>query len=64
MNVLYIVAVVIAILAVAAVLLMGLLNMARGGSGERSQSLMRWRVGLQFLAVGVIIVVAWALGTG
>lgn len=64
MNVLYIVAVVIAVLAVAAVLIMGLLNMARGGSGERSQSLMRWRVGLQFLAVGVIIVVAWALGSG
>jgi hypothetical protein len=37
--------------AVLLVLLFGLLNMARGGSASRSQTLMRWRVGLQFIAV-------------
>tara|TARA_R110000868_G_scaffold4950_3_gene30720 strand:- start:3201 stop:3413 length:213 start_codon:yes stop_codon:yes gene_type:complete len=37
--------------AVLIVLLLGLLNMARGGSASRSQSLMRWRVVLQFIAV-------------
>lgn len=37
--------------AVVVVLALGLFNMARGGSGSRSQMLMRWRVGLQFAAV-------------
>lgn len=37
--------------AVLVVLILGLLNMARGGTMSRSQSLMRWRVGLQFIAV-------------
>ncbi|HEY4345238.1 MAG TPA: twin transmembrane helix small protein [Parvibaculum sp.] len=37
--------------AVVVVLGLGLFNMLRGGSGSRSQSLMRWRVGLQFVAV-------------
>ncbi|MCE9648546.1 MAG: twin transmembrane helix small protein [Parvibaculum sp.] len=37
--------------AVVVVLGLGLFNMLRGGSGSRSQMLMRWRVGLQFLAV-------------
>jgi len=37
--------------AVLLVLIFGLLNMARGGSMSRSQTLMRWRVGLQFAAV-------------
>jgi hypothetical protein len=41
----------IAMAAVVVVLLLGLLNMMRGGSGSRSQMLMRWRVGLQFVAV-------------
>ena len=44
--------------AVAVVLLLGLVNMMRGGSPNRSQTLMRWRVLLQFafviLAMGVI----------
>lgn len=61
MNVLYIVAIVIAVLATAAVLLAGLLNMARGGSAEKSQNLMRWRVGLQAIALGVIMLVIWVL---
>jgi hypothetical protein len=41
----------IALVAVAVVLLLGLVNMLRGGSGNRSQNLMRWRVILQFLAL-------------
>lgn len=45
----------IALAAVAIVLLMGLWNMMRGGNSNRSQKLMRWRVGLQFLAVVLIM---------
>ena len=45
----------IAVGAVALVLLAGLLNMTRGGSASTSQTLMRWRVGLQFLAIVVIM---------
>jgi len=50
----------IALAAVAVVLIMGLVNMMRGGSPQRSQDLMRWRVTLQFVAILVIIVVVWA----
>ena len=45
----------IAVVAVAIVLLLGLLNMARGGSPSRSQKLMRWRIALQFIAICVIM---------
>ena len=48
--------------AVALVLLLGLWNMLRGGSGSRSQTLMRWRVILQFVAI-VIMMTALYLGT-
>ena len=41
----------IALLAVLIVLVLGLWNMMRGGSANRSQKFMRWRVGLQFVAV-------------
>lgn len=41
----------ISIAAVAVVLVMGLINMLRGGSPNKSQQLMRWRVILQFVAV-------------
>lgn len=41
----------ISIAAVAVVLVLGLVNMLRGGSPSRSQQLMRWRVILQFVAV-------------
>ncbi|MEP2827583.1 twin transmembrane helix small protein [Parvibaculum sp.] len=46
----------IAMGAVVIVLLLGLWNMMRGGSASRSQTLMRWRVGLQFLAVVIIMI--------
>jgi hypothetical protein len=45
----------IAVAAVAVVLLMGLVNMFRGGSSNTSQKLMRWRVGLQFVAIVVLM---------
>lgn len=44
---------VIAAIAVLLVLLAGLWNMMRGASPNLSQTLMRWRVGLQFLAIVV-----------
>lgn len=40
---------------VALVLLAGLVNMVRGGSGNTSQLLMRWRVILQFAAIVIIM---------
>ncbi|MGO4389583.1 twin transmembrane helix small protein [Microvirga sp. 2YAF29] len=49
----------IAVLAVAFVLLLGLVNMLRGGSANRSQHLMRLRVLLQFIAIVVIMAVIW-----
>jgi hypothetical protein len=49
----------IAVVAVAFVLLLGLLNMLRGGSANRSQQLMRLRVLLQFLAIILIMGVIW-----
>ena len=48
--------VLVAVLAVAVVLVLGLVNMLRGGSANRSQILMRWRVGLQALAIFAIVV--------
>lgn len=45
----------IALAAVAIVLFMGLWNMMRGGSPERSQKLMRLRVQLQLVAIGVVL---------
>jgi hypothetical protein len=41
--------------AVAIVLLMGLVTMWRGGNPNLSQKLMRWRVGLQFVAIVIIM---------
>ncbi len=41
----------IALAAVFVVLLLGLFNMMRGGSSNASQKFMRWRVGLQFVAI-------------
>jgi heme/copper-type cytochrome/quinol oxidase subunit 4 len=52
----------IAVGAVAIVLVLGLFNMMRGGSPNRSQMLMRWRVILQFVAVIVIMGVIWYRG--
>ena len=56
----YLVAVAVAVVFV--VLLMGLGNMLRGGSPNLSQKLMRWRVGLQFGAIVLIMGVLWMRG--
>jgi Hypoxia induced protein conserved region len=52
----------IAVGAVALVLLLGLLNMTRGGSPNRSQKLMRLRVLLQFVAIIITMLAVWAMG--
>ena len=56
------VAVPIAIIAVAIVLLLGLINMMMGGSGNTSQKLMRLRVLLQAIAIGVIMLALLIMG--
>jgi hypothetical protein len=52
----------IAVAAVALVLLLGLINMMRGGSPNRSQKLMRLRVLLQFVAIVITMLAVWAMG--
>jgi hypothetical protein len=54
--------VVVAIGAVFVALLLGLVNMLRGGSANASQTFMRWRVGLQFVAILVILAVLYFRG--
>jgi len=49
----------IAVAAVATVLVLGLINLARGGSPQRSQKLMRLRVLLQFVAIVVVMLTIW-----
>jgi hypothetical protein len=56
------VAVPIALGAVALVLVLGLWNMARAGSPNLSQTLMRWRVLLQFVAIVIVMITIWAMG--
>jgi hypothetical protein len=50
--------------AVVLVLLMGIWNMMRGGPGNRSQMLMRWRVGLQFLVIVLMMGGIYFFGPG
>lgn len=50
---------VVAVAAVAVVLVLGLINMMRGGSPNRSQTFMRWRVMLQFGAIIILMAVLW-----
>jgi predicted acyltransferase (DUF342 family) len=52
----------LAIGAVAIVLILGLINMLRGGDGNTSQKLMRLRVILQFVAIVIIMAVIWMKG--
>jgi Hypoxia induced protein conserved region len=52
----------VAIGAVAIVLVFGLVNMLRNGSPNTSQTLMRWRVVLQFVAVVLIMGALWLKG--
>ena len=48
--------------AVALVLVLGLINMLRGGSPNRLQNLMRLRVVLQAVAILLIVLVLWWRG--
>jgi hypothetical protein len=48
-----------ALAAVTLVLLAGLWNMLRGTNPNLSQTLMRWRVLLQFLAIAVMMVLVY-----
>ena len=52
----------VAVGAVALVLLLGLVNMMRGGSPNRSQNLMRLRVLLQFVAIVITMITVWVMG--
>ncbi len=52
----------IAVAAVTIVLLMGLINMMRGGNPNRSQKLMQMRVLLQFVAIVVTMLTVWVMG--
>lgn len=49
----------IAVAAVALMLIAGLANMLRGNSANLSQKLMRWRVGLQFFAIIIIMLTVY-----
>lgn len=62
MDTLFPILVTLAVLSVVAVLFTGLFSMARGGEFNRKYGniLMRWRVGLQGLAV-LLFVVAWLI---
>ena len=50
---------ILATLAVAAVLFMGLRTLLKGGDANLSQRLMRWRVGLQFIAIMILMLFAY-----
>jgi Hypoxia induced protein conserved region len=52
----------IAIGTVAVVFGLGLWNTMQGGSPQKSQRLMRWRVLLQAIAILIVMVTIWALG--
>jgi hypothetical protein len=49
---------------VAIILFMGLMNMMRGGSANRSQTLMRWRVIAQAIAVAAMVAALFMFGRG
>jgi hypothetical protein len=52
----------VAVGVVLVILLAGLWNMMRGGSPNRSQNLMRWRVIAQFVAILVAMGALWLAG--
>ena len=52
----------VAVGAVAFVLLLGLINMMKGGSPNTSQKLMQLRVLLQFIAICITMLAVWAMG--
>jgi hypothetical protein len=52
----------VALAAVAMVLIAGMWNMMRGGSPNLSQTLMRWRVILQFIALCLVMAAIYFSG--
>ncbi len=62
MNALVMILIPLALAAVALVLILGLANMARGGPPARAQTLMRWRVILQAVAVILVMTAIYLLG--
>jgi len=54
----------VAVGAVFVVLAVGVINMIRGGAGspQRSQTLMRWRVGLQLVALVIALAEVYMRG--
>lgn len=54
----------IALAAVVVVLALGLWNLMRGGSANRSQKLMRLRILFQFIAVVVVMTAVYIAGRG
>jgi hypothetical protein len=52
----------VALAAVAMVLIAGMWNMMRGGSPNLSQTLMRWRVILQFVALCLVMAAIYFSG--
>lgn len=55
---------IVVMFAVAVVLIRGLVNMLRGGSGNTSNKLMQARVILQAIAVMLIMLTLWLTGGG
>lgn len=55
---------IVVMFAVAVVLIRGLINMLRGGSGNTSNKLMQTRVILQAIAVMLIMLTLWLTGGG
>ena len=54
----------VALAAVTAILLLGLVNMMRGGSANRSQTLMRLRILFQFAAIVIVMAALYFAGRG
>lgn len=55
-------AILVLVIIVAIILAMGLINMMRGGSPNRSQTLMRWRVIAQFVAIIAMVAALYFFG--
>ncbi|WP_274427310.1 twin transmembrane helix small protein [Chelativorans sp. YIM 93263] len=55
---------IIVMVAVVFVLVRGLINMIRGGSGNTSNKLMQARVALQFVAIVLIVLALWYSQSG
>jgi H+/Cl- antiporter ClcA len=51
----------VALASVVAVLVLGFINMARGGNPWRSQYLMQMRVLLQFVAIVIVLLAIWMM---